>query len=69
MKNQIAGEAVDAAAGEVFETISPVDLKPLAKVVRGKAEDIDRATTRNRHFFTPVSAVLHLRHAETEIEK
>lgn len=43
VKNQIAGAAVDAASGETFETLSPVDLKPLARVARGKAEDIDRA--------------------------
>src|SRR5690606_36650698 len=43
VKNQIAGEAVDAADGATFDTISPIDLKPLAKVARGKAEDIDRA--------------------------
>jgi 5-carboxymethyl-2-hydroxymuconic-semialdehyde dehydrogenase len=43
VRNQIGGEAVDAADGDVFETISPVDLKPLAKVAKGKAADIDRA--------------------------
>ena len=41
--NQIGGEAVPAAGGETYEIISPIDLKPLAKVARGKAEDIDRA--------------------------
>jgi len=43
VKNQIGGEAVDAADGAVFESISPVDLKVLAKVAHGKAADIDRA--------------------------
>jgi 5-carboxymethyl-2-hydroxymuconic-semialdehyde dehydrogenase len=32
VKNQIAGEAVAAASGTTFETISPVDLQPLATV-------------------------------------
>lgn len=41
--NQIAGEAVPAADGSTFETISPVDLKPLARVAHGKAADVHRA--------------------------
>ena len=41
--NQIGGEAVPAADGSTFETLSPVDLKPLATVARGGAADIDRA--------------------------
>lgn len=41
--NQIGGEAVPAADGSTFETLSPVDLKPLAKVARSGAADIDRA--------------------------
>ena len=41
--NQIAGQAVPAGDGETFEIISPVDLKPLARVARGKAIDVDRA--------------------------
>ncbi|TGQ02166.1 5-carboxymethyl-2-hydroxymuconate semialdehyde dehydrogenase [bacterium M00.F.Ca.ET.141.01.1.1] len=41
--NQIGGEAVPAADGSTFETLSPVDLKPLAKVARGGIADIDRA--------------------------
>lgn len=41
--NRIGGEDVPAADGATFETISPVDLKPLAKVAHGKAADIDRA--------------------------
>ncbi|MDD1536326.1 MULTISPECIES: 5-carboxymethyl-2-hydroxymuconate semialdehyde dehydrogenase [unclassified Bradyrhizobium] len=41
--NRIGGEDVSAADGATFETISPVDLKPLAKVAHGKAADIDRA--------------------------
>jgi 5-carboxymethyl-2-hydroxymuconic-semialdehyde dehydrogenase len=41
--NRIGGDDVPAADGATFETISPVDLKPLAKVAHGKAADIDRA--------------------------
>lgn len=41
--NHIDGETVPAADGATFESISPVDLKPLARVAHGKAGDIDRA--------------------------
>lgn len=41
--NHINGNAVAAFDGETFETISPVDLRPLAKVAYGKAVDIDAA--------------------------
>ncbi|MDQ6437482.1 5-carboxymethyl-2-hydroxymuconate semialdehyde dehydrogenase [Mesorhizobium sp. LHD-90] len=41
--NHIAGEAVPAGDGATFESISPIDLKPLAKVAHGKVADIDRA--------------------------
>ncbi|MGL3111296.1 5-carboxymethyl-2-hydroxymuconate semialdehyde dehydrogenase [Bradyrhizobium sp. BR 1432] len=41
--NRIGGEDIPAADNVTFETISPVDLKPLAKVSHGKAADIDRA--------------------------
>ena len=57
VKNQIAGEAVDAASGETFETMSPIDLKPLAKVARGKAEDIDRAAKAAKAAFPAWAAM------------
>ncbi|WP_106477982.1 5-carboxymethyl-2-hydroxymuconate semialdehyde dehydrogenase [Phytohalomonas tamaricis] len=41
--NHINGESVAAVSGETFETLSPVDLQPLAKVARGGASDIDHA--------------------------
>ncbi|MFN3954476.1 MAG: 5-carboxymethyl-2-hydroxymuconate semialdehyde dehydrogenase [Pararhodobacter sp.] len=41
--NQIGGAAVPALDGARFETLSPVDLQPLAWVARGGAADIDRA--------------------------
>ncbi len=41
--NRIGGEDCWAADGQTFETISPIDLKPLAKIAKGTAKDIDRA--------------------------
>ncbi len=41
--NHIAGQAVPAMDGTTFQTISPVDLQPMALVARGKASDIDAA--------------------------
>jgi 5-carboxymethyl-2-hydroxymuconic-semialdehyde dehydrogenase len=41
--NQIGGVAMPAASGQTFDTISPVDLEPLAQVARGDATDIDAA--------------------------
>src|ERR1700739_2830415 len=40
--NQIGGEAVPAASGDTFDSISPIDLQPLAKVARGGAGDVHR---------------------------
>lgn len=51
--NHIDGESVPAASGKTFETLSPVDLKPLASVTRGDAGDIDRAVAAaNKAFKT-----------------
>ncbi|MCB8836278.1 5-carboxymethyl-2-hydroxymuconate semialdehyde dehydrogenase [Aurantimonas sp. VKM B-3413] len=55
--NQIGGEAVEAADGDSFETISPVDLKPLARVARGKAADIDRAAKAAKAAFPAWAAI------------
>lgn len=55
--NQIAGEAVPAADGGTFDTISPIDLKPLAKVARGKAADIDRAAKAAKQAFPAWAAL------------
>ncbi len=41
--NHIGGRSVSAASGETFETISPVDLHPLARVARSGAADVDAA--------------------------
>ena len=55
--NQIGGEAVPAADGTTFETISPIDLKPLAKVAHGKAADIDKAAKAAKQAFPAWAAL------------
>jgi 5-carboxymethyl-2-hydroxymuconic-semialdehyde dehydrogenase len=55
--NQIDGEAVPACDGATFETISPVDLQPLAKVAHGTAADVDRAATAARKAFPAWAAL------------
>jgi 5-carboxymethyl-2-hydroxymuconic-semialdehyde dehydrogenase len=57
IKNQINGEAVPAKGGETFETISPIDLKPLAKVARGNAADIDVAAKAAKAAFPAWAAM------------
>ena len=54
--NRIGGEDV-AADGATFETISPVDLKPLAEVARSKAADIDRAARAAKAAFPAWAAM------------
>ncbi|MEP9374759.1 5-carboxymethyl-2-hydroxymuconate semialdehyde dehydrogenase [Mesorhizobium sp. KR1-2] len=49
--NHINGEAVPAVGGETFETISPVDLKPIAKVALGRAADVDLAAKAAKQAF------------------
>ena len=55
--NQINGEAVPAADGGTFEIISPVDLKPLARVAKGKAADIDLAAKAAKAAFPAWAAL------------
>ncbi|MBR1175277.1 5-carboxymethyl-2-hydroxymuconate semialdehyde dehydrogenase [Bradyrhizobium sp. KB893862 SZCCT0404] len=55
--NHIDGEAVPAADGAVFESISPIDLKPLAKIAHGKAADVDRAAKASKAAFREWSSV------------
>ncbi len=55
--NHIGGEAVPAADGSTFETISPIDLRPLAKVAHGKAADIDRAAKAAKEAFPAWAAM------------
>ncbi len=57
VKNRIGGEAVDALDGTQFETISPVDLKVLARVAHGKAADIDRAAKAAKAAFPAWAAL------------
>ncbi|PDT00665.1 5-carboxymethyl-2-hydroxymuconate semialdehyde dehydrogenase [Rhizobium chutanense] len=49
--NRINGEDVAGDDGATFETLSPVDLKPLAAVARGNAADIDRAAKAAKSAF------------------
>lgn len=49
--NQIGGEAVPAASGKTFESVSPIDMAPLANVAHGGAADIDRAAKAARKAF------------------
>ncbi|RFB81722.1 5-carboxymethyl-2-hydroxymuconate semialdehyde dehydrogenase [Rhizobium leguminosarum bv. trifolii] len=49
--NRIGGEDVGGGDGETFETLSPVDLKPLATVARGTTADIDRAARAAKSAF------------------
>ena len=55
--NRIAGEDAAAADGATFETISPVDLKPLATVAKGTAADIDRAAKAAKAAFADWAAM------------
>ena len=55
--NQIGGEAVPAIDGGWFDSLSPVDLKPLARVAKGGAADIDRAAKAARAAFPKWAAM------------
>ncbi|MFN3500384.1 MAG: aldehyde dehydrogenase family protein, partial [Pannonibacter indicus] len=57
VKNRIGGEDMDALDGTQFETISPVDLKVLARVAHGKAADIDRAAKAAKAAFPAWAAL------------
>lgn len=49
--NHINGESVPADSGKTFETLSPVDLNPLANVAKGGASDVDRAVKAAQEAF------------------
>ena len=51
VQNHIGGKSMAALDGETFEIISPVDLKILAKVARGKAADVDLAAKAAKNAF------------------
>ncbi|WP_454817803.1 5-carboxymethyl-2-hydroxymuconate semialdehyde dehydrogenase [Labrys neptuniae] len=55
--NRIGGEDVAAADGATFETISPIDLKPLARVARGSGADVDRAAKAAKAAFAEWAAM------------
>jgi 5-carboxymethyl-2-hydroxymuconic-semialdehyde dehydrogenase len=55
--NHINGEAVAAADGSTFDILSPVDLKPMARVAHGKAADIDRAAKAAKAAFPAWAAM------------
>ena len=55
--NHIGGEAMPALDGTTFESISPVDLAPLAQVAHGKAADIDRAAKAAKAAFPAWAAL------------
>ncbi|KRB55141.1 2-hydroxymuconic semialdehyde dehydrogenase [Rhizobium sp. Root708] len=55
--NRIGGEDLPAAEGATFETISPIDLKPLARVARGGGADIDRAAKAAKAAFPAWAAM------------
>jgi len=55
--NHIGGKAVAALDGTTFESLSPVDLKPLARVAHGKAADIDRAAQAAKAAFPAWAAM------------
>ena len=55
--NRIGGEDVAATDGTTFENISPVDLKPLAKIARSKSADIDRASRAAKEAFPQWAAM------------
>jgi len=55
--NQIDGKAVAASGGDTFETISPIDLKPIARVARSGAADIDAAAKAAKAAFPAWAAM------------
>ncbi len=55
--NHINGEARPAADGETFDSISPVDLRPIAKVAHGKAVDVDAAAKAAQAAFAEWAAM------------
>ena len=55
--NQINGEACAAADESTFEIISPVDLKPLARVAHGKSADVERAAKAAKAAFPAWAAL------------
>ena len=57
MLNHINGQQQVALDHTWFESLSPIDLTPLAKVAHGKAADIHLAAQAAHHAFTPWAAM------------
>jgi 5-carboxymethyl-2-hydroxymuconic-semialdehyde dehydrogenase len=55
--NHIGGKAVPGLEGATFESISPIDLEPLARVAHGKAADIDLAAKAAKSAFPEWAAM------------
>jgi 5-carboxymethyl-2-hydroxymuconic-semialdehyde dehydrogenase len=55
--NRIGGRDAAAASGAWFDTISPVDLSPLARVARSDARDVDAAAEAARAAFPAWAAL------------
>ncbi|HEY4200654.1 MAG TPA: 5-carboxymethyl-2-hydroxymuconate semialdehyde dehydrogenase [Devosiaceae bacterium] len=55
--HHIGGQSLPSANGATFETLSPVDLKPLATVARGGAAEIDRAAKAAKAAFRDWAAM------------
>ena len=55
--NHIDGVAVPADDGTTFDVISPIDLKPMTKVARGKTVDIDHAVKAAKAAFRDWAAM------------
>jgi 5-carboxymethyl-2-hydroxymuconic-semialdehyde dehydrogenase len=55
--NHINGKAMPALDGTSFESLSPVDLKPLARVAHGKSADIDLAAKAAKAAFPAWAAM------------
>jgi 5-carboxymethyl-2-hydroxymuconic-semialdehyde dehydrogenase len=55
--NHIGGDSVAAADGLTFQSVSPVDMEPLATVARGTAADIDRAAKAAKAAFPAWAAM------------
>ena len=55
--NHINGKETEASDGKTFEVVSPIDLKPIAKVAHGTKADIDKAATAATEAFQEWSAI------------
>jgi 5-carboxymethyl-2-hydroxymuconic-semialdehyde dehydrogenase len=55
--NRIGGEDLPGSDGTTFDTICPVDLRPIAKVARGTAGDVDRAARAAKAAFPAWAAM------------